>query len=121
MSNIIKGLLEERANILEQARALNETAEKEGRDLSADAQKTWDGHMEAIAALDKRLSEEDNLEKRNAQAEEMRAKYEAVASAASTTAEHTPSDAEKFRAWGRTRGEAAFEMRGGRFAEAFAM
>jgi len=111
-TNIIKGLLEERANILEQARALNETAEKEGRDLSADAQKTWDGHMEAIAALDKRLSEEDNLEKRNAQAEEMRARYEAVASAASTSAEHTPSDAEKFRAWGRTRGEDAFEMRG---------
>ena len=110
-TNIIKGLLEERANVLEQARALNETAEKEGRDLTADAQATWDSHMAAIESLDKRLAEEDNLEKRNAQAEEMRARYEAVASAASTKVEPDLTDDEKFRAWGRRPGE-AFEMRG---------
>ena len=94
-TNIIKGLLEERANVLEQARALNETAEKEGRDLTADAQQTWDGHMEAIRALDLRLAEVNDLDQRNAKAEEMRARYEAVASAASTKVEPDLTDDEK--------------------------
>ena len=110
-SNIAKSLLEERANILEQARALNETAEKEGRDLTADAQQTWDGHMEAIRALDLRLAEVNDLDQRNAKAEEMRARYEAATPATPTEPEKQLTDDEKFRTWGRRPGE-VFEMRG---------
>lgn len=110
MSTTVKGLLEERASILEQARALNETAEKEGRDLTADAQSTWDGHMEAIKALDLRIAEVDDLEKRNAKAEEIRARYESATPPPAPEKQLT--DDEKFRSWGRKRGEDAFEMRG---------
>lgn len=111
--NIIKGLLEERANVIEQARALNETAEKEGRDLSADAQKTWDGHMARVKEIDERVAELDDIEKRNAAAEEMRARYEKVTEPTPTDPEKTPDD--EFRDWGRwERGMPGpgFELRG---------
>lgn len=76
MSDMLKRLIDERANVLEQARALNEAAEKEGRDLTADAQTTWDGHMARITELDKRLAIESDLDKRNAEADKIRAQFE---------------------------------------------
>lgn len=117
MADVIKALLEERANVVEQARALNETAEKEGRDLTADAQKTWDGHMARVKEIDVRLAEEKDLLERNAKADEIRALYEKSATApeAREAEKKEPSVDEQFKAWGRwERGMPGpgFELRG---------
>lgn len=99
MSDMLKRLFEERANVLEQARALNETAEKEGRDLDGDALQTWDGHMARIKELDERIGEVSDLEERNRKADEVRAKYEAVTPAATPERAAQLSDDDRFRAW----------------------
>lgn len=104
----LKRLLDERANVLGQARALNESAEKEGRDLSADAQITWDGHMAEIQSLDSRIADVKDLLERNAKADEVRAKYEAATPAASSQREL--SESEQFRAALSQRG-GAYEVR----------
>jgi HK97 family phage major capsid protein len=74
MSDMLKRLLDERANVLHEARNLNDTAEKEGREFTGDAQSTWDQHMARISELDKRINEVSDLEERNAKADEVRAK-----------------------------------------------
>lgn len=98
--HIIKGLLEERANVIEQARALNETAEKEGRDLTADAQATWDGHMARVTEIDQRVKDLDDLEKRNQAAEEMRTRYASATPPPSQEPEKKSRE-DEFKEWGR--------------------
>lgn len=73
---MLKRLLEERANVLHEARNLNDTAETEGRELSPEAQASWDGHMARLAELDQRIKEVNDLEKRNAEADKIRAEFE---------------------------------------------
>lgn len=115
MADAIKRLLEERANVLEQARALNETAEKEGCDLTGDALQTWDGHMARIKELDQRISDESDLAERNRKADEIRAKYEAATPAPKAgEKEKEPTLDELFRSWGRWdvgTGGKGFELR----------
>lgn len=82
MSDMLKKLLEERENVLHEARNLNDAAEKEGREFTADAQQTWDQHMARISELDKRINEVSDLEERNAKADEIRAKMREYAAPA---------------------------------------
>lgn len=61
----VKELLEKRGNIWEQAKALIDTAEAEGRDFSAEEQAQYDkmmGEMEELAKRAKRLEEKQRLE-----------------------------------------------------------
>lgn len=73
MSDMLKRLLEERENVLHEARNLNDKAEAENREFTADAQSTWDQHMARISELDKRINEVSDLEERNRKADEVRA------------------------------------------------
>lgn len=102
MADVMKALLEERANVIEQARALNETAEKEGRDLTGDALATWDGHMARVKEIDERIAQESDLLKRNAAAEEARALYEKLTPAPEQREQEKGTDPEAaFKEWGR--------------------
>ena len=61
----MKELLEKRANVWEQAKALIDTAEAEGRDFSAEEQAQYDkmmGEMDELAKRAKRLEEKQRLE-----------------------------------------------------------
>lgn len=73
MSDMLKRLLEERENVLHEARNLNDKAESENREFTGDAQATWDQHMARISELDKRIGEVSDLEERNRKADEVRA------------------------------------------------
>jgi HK97 family phage major capsid protein len=89
---MLKRLIEERANILHEARNLNDTAEAEGRELTPEAQASWDGHMVKISELDKRITEAADLEKRNAKVDEIRAQFEKGAQASPEKPEITEAD-----------------------------
>lgn len=108
MSDMLKKLLEERENVLSEARNLNETAEKEGREFSADAKTTWDGHMAKISDLDKRIGEVSDLEDRNAKADEVRAKLREHAVV--PKAEDKPDEAEQIRSFLRGEGARSYEV-----------
>lgn len=95
---MLKRLLEERANVLHEARNLNDTAEAEKRELTPEAQASWDGHMARISELDKRISEAADLEKRNAKADEIRSQF-ANGGAPTPTAETELSEAEELRSF----------------------
>lgn len=110
MSDMLKRLLEERENVLHEARNLNDSAEKEGREFSADAQATWDGHMVKIAELDKRLNEVSDLEERNAKADEVRAKMREHATPAQTA--DKPDEAEQLRSFLRGESGRAYHVGG---------
>lgn len=108
MSDMLKRLLEERENVLHEARNLNDTAEKEGREFSADAQATWDGHMAKIADLDKRLAEVSDLEERNRKADEVRAALREHA--ASVKHSDRPDEAEQLRSFLRGEGTRSYDV-----------
>lgn len=110
MSDMLKKLLEERANVLHEARNLNDAAEKEGRDWSADAQTTWDGHMAKISELDKRINEVNDLEERNAKADEIRAALGKHAAPAAN--EVTPDEAEELRSFLRGERGRTYDVKG---------
>ena len=82
MSDMLSKLLEERENVLHEARNLNDNAEREGREFTGDAQATWDQHMARISEIDKRIGEVADLEERNAKADEVRASLRDHATAA---------------------------------------
>ncbi len=110
MSDMLKRLLEERENVLHEARNLNDSAEKEGREFSADAQATWDGHMAKISELDKRLNEVTDLEERNAKADEVRAKMREHASVA--PAQDSATESEQLRSFMRGEAGKSFHVQG---------
>lgn len=110
MSDMVKRLLEERENVLIEARNLNDTAEKEGREFSADAQATWDGHMAKITELDKRLNEVTDLEERNAKADEVRAKMAEHATTAK--GQDKPDEAEQLRKFMRGEAGRSYHVQG---------
>lgn len=94
--DMIKRLVEKRANVWEQAKSHLDTVEAEGRELSGEAQETWDRLNGELSDLDKRIGELTELEKRNKAAEEIRSEY----------GDHTPppkddkrSDADLVRQW----------------------
>ena len=96
MSDMLKRLLEERENVLHEARNLNDKAEAENREFTADAQATWDQHMARISELDKRINEVSDLEQRNRKADEIRA---ALAGHATTPTPEKVDFAEELRSF----------------------
>lgn len=78
MSDMLTRLLEKRANVWEQTKAHLDTVEAEGREFTGEADETYTKLNGELAGLDKRISEEHDLAKRNAAAEEVRAQYEAA-------------------------------------------
>lgn len=111
MSEMLNKLLEERANVLHEARNLNDAAEKEGREFTADAQATWDGHMARISELDKRLNEVSDLEARNKKADEIRATFAQHATTASAEADAKVSEADELRKFLRGEAGRTYEVR----------
>jgi HK97 family phage major capsid protein len=109
MSDMLKRLLEERENVLHEARNLNDAAEKEGREFTADAQSSWDQHMARISELDKRINEVSDLEDRNAKADEVRAKMREHATTA-TSADERPDVAEELRSFLRGERGRSFDI-----------
>jgi HK97 family phage major capsid protein len=110
MSDMLKLLLEERENVLHEARNLNDTAEAESREFTADAQATWDQHMARISEIDKRIGEVSDLEERNAKADEVRAQLREHATA--TRTEDKPDEAERLRAFVRGESGRSYHVEG---------
>jgi HK97 family phage major capsid protein len=110
MSDMLKRLLEERENVLHEARNLNDAAEAENREFTADAQATWDQHMARISELDKRINEVHDLEERNAKADEVRAQLREHATA--TKPEDKPDEAERLRAFVRGESGRSYHVEG---------
>lgn len=75
MSDMLKRLLETRANVWEQTKAHLDTVEAEGREFTGEADETYSKLNERMSELDKRISEEHDLAERNRQADEMRELY----------------------------------------------
>lgn len=83
MSEMLKKLIEERANTWEQAKAHLDTVEKEGREFTGEADATWTKLNDALSGLDQRIAEVNDLEQRNAAADKVREEFEQRAAAAS--------------------------------------
>lgn len=70
MSDFIKRLREQRANIWEQAKGLLDTAAAEDRDLTAEEQSSYDKHNEALDSIAERIKSIEEQEQRNAEMDE---------------------------------------------------
>lgn len=108
MSDMLKRLLEERENVLHEARNLNDKAESENREFTADAQASWDQHMARISELDKRINEVSDLEERNRKADEVRAQLRDHA--ATPAAADKPDFAEELRQFVRGERGRSFDL-----------
>lgn len=75
MSDMLKRLLETRANVWEQTKSHLDTVEAEGREFTGEADETYTKLHTRLSELDKRISEEHDLAERNRQADEMRDLY----------------------------------------------
>lgn len=101
MRENLKRLLEQRANVVEQARELLERAESEGRALSGEAETTWQGHMDEVRRLDAQIKGiKDTLDAESV-IEEARAYAAEAAQARGKGREKESSDADEFRAFWR--------------------
>lgn len=76
MSDMLKRLLEQRANVWEQTKSHLDTVETEGREFTAEADETYTKLNDQLSQLDKRIAQENDLSKRNAEADEIRARME---------------------------------------------
>lgn len=95
--SMIQKLIEQRANTWEQAKAHLDTVEAEGREFSGEADETWKRLNDDISSLDERIAELSTVAERNAQAEEIRARYEKSAPAEVEKAE-SATDSDRIRA-----------------------
>lgn len=112
MSDMLKKLLEERANVWEQTKAHLDTVKAEGRDLTGEADETYTRFNDHLSALDKRINEVNDLEARNAKADEIRAEFEARAKATPPAPEAAKVDTDEDILRSIARGERrAFEFR----------
>ena len=68
---LLKKVLEERANVWEQAKAHLDTVEKEGREFSGEADETWGKLNGRLTELDARARELTAVIKANKDAEEI--------------------------------------------------
>lgn len=109
MSERIKRLIEERANVWEQAKSHLDTVESEGREFTAEADETWKRYNAELAQLDERIAELRDVEDRNDRAEEMRARFEAATPAPQPEQKQQTSDADILRKIGLG------ELRGSKF------
>lgn len=67
MSDLIQNLIAKRANAWEHAKAVLESADTEGRGLSAEEESTWQSANADITALDQRIKDLVDAEKRSAE------------------------------------------------------
>lgn len=75
MSDMLKKLLEERANVWEQTKSHLDTVEAEGREFTGEADETYTKLHETLIGLDARITEAHDLAQRNTKADEIRAQY----------------------------------------------
>jgi HK97 family phage major capsid protein len=75
MSDMLKKLIEERANVWEQTKSHLDTVEAEGREFTGEADETYTRLNSRMSELDKRIDEVHDLEQRNKRADEIRAQY----------------------------------------------
>lgn len=97
MSDMLKRLLEERANVWEQTKAHLDTVEKEGREFTGEADETYTRFNDRLSELDKRIGEESDLAERNAKADEVRAKYAGQTKAPEAAAAKVQTDEDILR------------------------
>lgn len=110
MSNeLIERLVEDRNKVWEQAKAYLDKSQGEGRALSAETDEVWKRHMTDMDAMDARIKELVDLDKRNAEADEIRARYEA---ARPSKAEDL-SEIDQFRKWAVSGDRSPFAFREG--------
>lgn len=76
MSDMLTRLLEQRANVWEQTKSHLDTVETEGREFTAEADETYTKLHSDLSELDKRIAQENDLAKRNTEADEIRARLE---------------------------------------------
>lgn len=88
----IKKLVDERNSTWEAMKSLNDLEVKENRSLDAEEQNQWDTMSNELDALDKRISELHDLDKRNKEAE---ARREEILSSESAVAVVEPGDEEE--------------------------
>lgn len=84
----LRKLVETRANVWEQIKAHLDTAEKEGRADTVEADETYKRMHNDMAALDARIKDAVDLEKRNEAAEEIRAQYAPKPAPAADAVDH---------------------------------
>lgn len=97
--NILNSLLEQRANVWEQAKAHLDTVEAEGREFTGEADETWARFNADLDALDKRIGEVKELMEREKAADEARSLGEDLARRGAATQEDQPveSDVDRLR------------------------
>ena len=97
MSNsIVENLYEERNNLWEQMKELNDREIKEERSLDASEKEQWDKMNERMSEIDSRVQELASVEEANKKSEEIRATFESSAPVIEKKAE-APSDADVLR------------------------
>lgn len=105
-ADLIQRCMEERAKVWEKAKEHLDTVEKEGRAFSAESDETWKKLNDDLNDLDARVKELVELERRNADAEEVRARYEALGP--SQDVEETEIQA--FRKWAMSGDRGGFDF-----------
>jgi HK97 family phage major capsid protein len=100
MSNpIVEKLYEERANLWDQMKELNDREIKEERSLDASEKEAWDKMNDRMSEIDARTSELASVEEANKKSEEARAIFESSSPAPVIEKEvEAPSDASILRA-----------------------
>lgn len=98
---LLKKVLEERANVWEQAKAHLDTVEKEGREFSGEADETWGKLNGRLTELDARARELTAVIKANKDAEEARAFFDSLGGGKAKEEAAAPSDADTLRAMAR--------------------
>ena len=79
MSKIVDGLFEERANLWESMKELNDREIAEERSLDASEKEQWDKMNDRMSEIDARVQELASVEEANKKSEEARAIFEANA------------------------------------------
>lgn len=90
--NILNSLLEQRANVWEQAKAHLDTVEAEGREFTGEADETWSRFNADLDALDKRIGEVKELMEREKAADEARSLGEDLARRGASDQEDQPAE-----------------------------
>ena len=97
MSNsIVENLYEERNNLWEQMKELNDREIKEERSLDASEKEQWDKMNERMSEIDSRVQELASVEEANKKSEEIRATFESSAPVIEKKAD-APSDDDVLR------------------------
>ena len=94
---IVEKLYEERANLWEQMKELNDREIKEERSLDASEKEQWDKMNDRMSEIDARTQELASVEEANKKSEESRAIFETTSAPVIEAKEEAPSDADILR------------------------